>query len=1057
MNKVEIYIGSNSNYSLDVGDFDISFNYSFNDIRDITKRNGSYSKTLSLPGTKNNNFVLGGLFDINSDYSLFNPNIKVDAKVVVNSEVVMNGYLLLNSIDKLNNVDSQGNSIVYNVAIFSNNIDLLQALGEKTIGDLVSLSDYDHFFTQQNIEDSWQHTYEDAYVYPMYSSTQYPKTSLYTEIHFYPALFYKKVLDLIIQEAGFGWDGSFKNDNEQFEKEIIPYVGGVTEVLNESELAQRYVEVKTAANSVKSFGDANQAISYTLPNVPRVDFDTTVQDVSNQFQLNLDVLIAAFGITTSIEAVIDFDLQAFVFTDVSIDDPNDPCNVDITFEVVRVRLGSTSIIDTVTVTGILVPNVLITAQQPFFAAQQITITTPETTLILGDQVFIRTKAARSGSLYDKGNEQVDLKIRFKVNTNFKTNINTSVLNIGSNVPLANFFTGLKQKDLIIDLIKRYNLLISTSPLNPKTLIFETYNDYYTDNTEILDWTDKKDYSREDKIQFLTELQSKNTLFTYTPESDKDDLNNQYTSTTNETYGQYELIFDDNAKESFVEIKTPFSPTPSIEAFQGAYLPSISREEPKGRPRVLYYELKSLPSNVFWRLNSTPYNNYPYAGHFDDPLAPGLDLNFDTNPYYFYDGVLPTRNTQYNTYWAASINQIQEGRMLTAYFYLTEVDITKVKDRMSYKIWIKDAYYYVNRIIDYNPLRNTVTKVELLKVNELGVYADPGDVPVVTPDCPTDLYVAQQAAGSTVYYYYASVSGATVTQLCCTSLGGLWDSNTSTCFLRNEPIRRDQIGISGKIGLDTDFDSKLEVGENNILVGEYIELIDDGQGGIIQQVRKNNQFVLGNNNTLTRDNNLAIGDSNTIESSNVSIINSDSNIIQGENVTVLGVTNQTLTEPNSLYFGNAIRVNTLNGKYYVNGVEVDVAHKISRRITAAEIGELATTPIQLVPEVGTGKYPIIEDAAVYLGEGTLYDEDHLLQIYVDGAEHTYYEIENILTNGTPNGIYHLDYHLEKHPDKTPYTHTILNGGIFIKNDVDVTGGDLDIIVTVHYRIVDINNI
>ena len=55
MNKVEIYINDPSNYTLDVGDFDMSFNYSFNDIRDITKRNGSFSKTLTLPGTKNNN------------------------------------------------------------------------------------------------------------------------------------------------------------------------------------------------------------------------------------------------------------------------------------------------------------------------------------------------------------------------------------------------------------------------------------------------------------------------------------------------------------------------------------------------------------------------------------------------------------------------------------------------------------------------------------------------------------------------------------------------------------------------------------------------------------------------------------------------------------------------------------------------------------------------------------------------------------------------------------------------------------------------------------------
>ena len=37
--------------------FDIALQYSIADIRDISKRNAAYSKTVLLPGTKNNNLV----------------------------------------------------------------------------------------------------------------------------------------------------------------------------------------------------------------------------------------------------------------------------------------------------------------------------------------------------------------------------------------------------------------------------------------------------------------------------------------------------------------------------------------------------------------------------------------------------------------------------------------------------------------------------------------------------------------------------------------------------------------------------------------------------------------------------------------------------------------------------------------------------------------------------------------------------------------------------------------------------------------------------------------
>ena len=48
-------------------DFNISLNYQIEDIMDITKRKTNFSKTIELPGTKNNNLFFQQIFDVNID------------------------------------------------------------------------------------------------------------------------------------------------------------------------------------------------------------------------------------------------------------------------------------------------------------------------------------------------------------------------------------------------------------------------------------------------------------------------------------------------------------------------------------------------------------------------------------------------------------------------------------------------------------------------------------------------------------------------------------------------------------------------------------------------------------------------------------------------------------------------------------------------------------------------------------------------------------------------------------------------------------------------------
>ena len=50
-------------------DFDISLTYQIDDIEDITSKKSSFSKTIILPGTPDNNSFFQNIFEINIDIS----------------------------------------------------------------------------------------------------------------------------------------------------------------------------------------------------------------------------------------------------------------------------------------------------------------------------------------------------------------------------------------------------------------------------------------------------------------------------------------------------------------------------------------------------------------------------------------------------------------------------------------------------------------------------------------------------------------------------------------------------------------------------------------------------------------------------------------------------------------------------------------------------------------------------------------------------------------------------------------------------------------------------
>ena len=111
-------------------------------------------------------------------------------------------------------------------------------------------------------------------------------------------------------------------------------------------------------------------------------------------------------------------------------------------------------------------------------------------------------------------------------------------------------------------------------------------------------------------------------------------------------------------------------------------------------------------------NYSPY--YPLTIHMNGPYGGSYDINFGVCDYY-YMPITPTKNNLYNNNWVRTMNQLDNQKMLIAYFHLNQTDISQLD--MACKVRIDNSYWNINRIIDYEFNKNQLTKVELISIED----------------------------------------------------------------------------------------------------------------------------------------------------------------------------------------------------------------------------------------------------------------------------------------------------------------------------------------------------
>lgn len=952
-NYTRIYLEGFGNVEL-YDNVPVSLNYSVAEIQDISKKNTSFSKTIVLPGKKNNNELLGQLFDISVSNSNFDINRKVPCTIYGADIVLMKGYFRLIAINKVSPTSIGGEELIeYEVLVFDQTTDFYDKLSDRLLTDL-DFSQYNHTYGYSAIVGSSAHTSDDVYTYPMLYNGN---TTYYTTIDFQPAIYLKSYIDAAFNEIQYSYESDFLN-SDYFKSLIIPFNGEKIKN-NLIDVDNRKFQVGwtgatdsyllSASTTATTYSSSGATLNYNADNnmtIPYYDSGNTY-NVSNyrftspsnqiydfRFKIKADVWMTnphaqqiklwdAFGNATLVNPKLY--CQAKLYKNGVVLETSAPL-FNYSFSP-TLSVGST-IQSTVTL-------------DTTFAGVQAGINDYFELRLFPFVQNPLNSSWRLGTLSTGAIANPNFNIRFDLSQSGQTAGNNFFINQphvgelidGDTVELNEFIPkNVKIKDLFSSVLKMHNLYVEQDKNFENKLLIKTREQYYSGNTAI-DWTQKLALDKDINIKFIPELQNKDLILTY--KQDSDDFNKYYFDNTKEVYGQKKYIFDNDFLSGEKKVELIFSPTPIKNNGFGLPVSAILSQSPKNNIRVLQkpntwisHESKTWNYNYITTGGSTStatFSTYPYAGHFDRPKFPTTDINFGETSFLMYDeyGNI-TDNNLANNYYFNQVDQMLDGKLMTAYFDLDYIDILNLK--FSDKVFIKDNYYIINKISDYDPINNGLTKVELLKIDDWLKFRTKNRK-LNRPILNNGLL---NASGVTVGVGSPNIG---------TTLGdtqGKFDPVTLTTGsivvgnATNNIVKSDRAIVIGDGNVVTQQTKSVVIGDGNTVNGGSKSMIV-GSGNTISS--DSNNITFGNNNTIPAGVNGAfvLGDGITADTSNTiyanNIVLSSGGTINGTSISgitsglpgVLAVDNTTGGNDIIVSIGDKITDNTSNN--YIEFVNI----------------------------------------------------------------------------------------------------------------------------------------
>jgi hypothetical protein len=649
--------------------------YAIDDLQNLDSKSTSFTKTIVLPGTANNNKLLGNIFDFNNanfDNPL-DPNVLANFNAARNASarIEIDGLQIMKGVLRLLEIVHVDGSVEYECALFGELGGFINALGNKRLEDL-DFSAYDHTYSYANIVASWNTTGSTSYCYPLidFGNVSTDKVNFQYKT-FKPALFVREYLDKIFTGSGYTYECDLFN-NADFRKLIIPN--------NSKQLTKETSNVLALSKAIVQAMNIDEFQDF-------VSYETKVGSL---FTASISDTLFTYNGTPTLTT----NLSIEIFGDYNL------ARRPLTIAVLKNGVVISGSSQTYNGTDLLYYNKSLSV-----------------TLATNDTLRVRTSC-----LLDDGDEVNVSESTINVINDVAT---TAPIELGDTMLINNTIPkGIFQKDFVTSIMKMYNLLIIEDKYKTNHLVIKPYVDFYTGT--IVDWSDKLDHSKAIKIKPMSEINARYYNFKY--KQDNDFYNEDYRKKFNEGYG--DRVYDNGlefAKDT-ESVEIIFAPSPLFgtsttdKVFPAIYKKSDNNTKEDPMDHIMrIMQINKITGVASWSILNGATNlgsntAYLFCGHLNNPTTPNIDINFGAPQQLFFN--LTSGDLSYNlfnVYYSPYMYEItdKDSRLLTGFFDLTELDIFNIDFAKYY--FIDGGLYRLIKVYDYSPESYDTTKVDLLRV------------------------------------------------------------------------------------------------------------------------------------------------------------------------------------------------------------------------------------------------------------------------------------------------------------------------------------------------------
>ena len=772
---IRLYI---ENQEMDVTEgFSHQITYAVDDLNNLDSKSTSFSKTIVLPGTAKNNYLLGNIFEFgNSNFTGegenvgYNFNASKSAKCRLDSD----GLTIIKGVLRLMEIIRDEDSIEYEIAIFGELGGFFSKLQNKKLEDL-DFSQYKHQYNINNIVDTWQ----DANNFIFITDDQ---TSLVNSTESFCDIYGVDYREYIDGGDTIKFENYFTSSNYgTYTVNRIEWDGTKSTIYITTSFVSPPGSSFTAKITLlgkKGFGYYYPLIDYGNYSSNKKDYIIRTFRPAFHVYEYIDKIIKGAGYTWESKFFKTDFFKRLIIPNKDKDLYKKSSTKYITNTSATLKtlysndpmggttgnqlLGGLSLSNFTynSTTGVFTytgsSTIEIKASANLYYTHSNFQGTAKIAIVKNDYDIIAEVNCIVTSIYQNAifngnitlNTNDTIKLKLQVNNNPRNGVSTltvddrtllvvepaspgyiqysynDMLDVNDLIP-----QNVLQKDFFASILKIFYLMVTEDKYKDKHLKIEPFTWFYDLNSSsYLDWSMKLDRSQPIRIKPMSEANAR--YYDIKFKGDNDYYNELYKKKYNEGYGDVrfdnELEFSKDAETTEVIFSsTPLlgyvgkdKITPAIFKWDG----KVIGTNEENIPSIIRIMQKKIINDVTsWNVKNDTgtvdlgaFTQYPYAGHFDDPDAPGSDLNFGATKELFFSlsaGALG--NNLFNTFYSSYLAEItdKDSRLVTAKFKLNDTDIFNLD--FSKFIWLDGVLYRLSKVIDYTP--GEICTVELLRV------------------------------------------------------------------------------------------------------------------------------------------------------------------------------------------------------------------------------------------------------------------------------------------------------------------------------------------------------